>query len=304
MSYLPSLFLFVALPLSAFAQSPPQKAADVEEHRSEPKVRGEPIVLRADDKPAFPDPPQGWDVRREGIARGSLQLIEYASKTVGTQRKMNVYLPPEYSEEKKYPVLYLLHGIGGDETEWERFAQPQDMLDSLIADGKAVPMILVMPNGRAQANDRATGNVFKHAPAFAVFERDLLDDVIPVIEALYSVHPDRDHRALAGLSMGGGQALNFGLKHSDRFAWVGGFSSAPNTQKPEDLLADPLAIRRLKLLWLSCGSLDGLFSISQRFHAVLDQQKIPHLWHVTDHAHDAPEWKQALYWFVQKLAFP
>ncbi len=121
-------------------------------------------------------------------------------------------------------MLYLLHGIGGDETEWQRFARPNVLLDNLLAEGKVTPMIVVMPNGRAQKNDRAEGNVFAAAPAFAAFEQDLLKDVIPTIEARYSVQADREHRALAGLSMGGGQSLNFGLAHLDTFAWVGGFS--------------------------------------------------------------------------------
>src|SRR6185295_9739411 len=130
---------------------------------------------------------------------------EYDSKSVGAKRKVNVYTPPGYSPDKKYPVLYLLHGIGGDETEWQRFATPGVLLDNLIADGKAVPMIIVMPNGRAQKNDRAEGNVFAAAPAFANFERDLLDDVIPTIQSRYSTYTNRENRALAGLSMGGGQ---------------------------------------------------------------------------------------------------
>ena len=108
---------------------------------------------------------------------------------------MNVYTPPGYSAEKKYPLLYLLYGIGGNEIEWERFAKPDALLDNLIAGGKAAPMIIVMPNGRAQKNDRAEGDVFKSAPAFAVFERDLLDDVIPAIESRYSTHKEREYRA-------------------------------------------------------------------------------------------------------------
>lgn len=112
------------------------------------------------------------------------------------------------------------------------------MLDNLIADGKAKPMIVVMPNGRAQENDRTEGNVMASAPAFAVFERDLLDDVIPAIESRYRVKAERESRALAGLSMGGGQSLNFGLGHLDTFAWVGGFSSAPNTKVPTELAPD------------------------------------------------------------------
>lgn len=270
----------------------------------QPRSSWGPIVLKEDDKPAFAAPAEGWDVKREGIPHGKLEMVEYDSKTVGVKRKMNVYTPPGYSAEKKYPVLYLLHGIGGDETEWERFAQVEVLLDNLIAEGKARPMLIVMPNGRAQKDDRAVRDVFKHAPAFAVFERDLLDDVIPAIESRYSIAADRGRRALAGLSMGGGQALNFGLGHLDAFAWVGGFSSAPNTRKSPDLLPDPVAAKRqLKLLWLSCGSHDGLIHISQEVHAYLKEKGVPHVWHVTDHAHDAPEWKQALYQFVQQLAF-
>ncbi len=216
---------------------------------------GGPIELGPDDKQVYPDPPEGFQAEREGIEHGKLEMIEYDSKTVGTRRKMNVYTPPGYSTDKKYPVLYLLHGIGGDETEWQRFATPNLILDNLIADGKATPMIVVMPNGRAQENDRAEGDVFRSAPAFAAFEQDLLQDVIPAIESRYSVQADRDHRAVAGLSMGGGQALNFGLQHLDTFAWVGGFSSAPNTKSPSELVPDPATTKqKLKLLWLSCGN--------------------------------------------------
>jgi enterochelin esterase-like enzyme len=258
-------------------------------------------VLNADDVPAFAEPPSGFGTKREDIPHGRLEMIEYESKTVGTRRKMQVYTPPGYTREQKYPVLYLLHGIGGDETEWQRFAQPDVLLDNLIADGKAVPMIIVMPNGRAQENDRAEGDVFAAAPAFANFEQDLLVDVIPAIESRYSTYSNRENRALAGLSMGGGQSLNFGLAHLDTFGWVGGFSSAPNTKSPAELVPDPEAAKKLKLLWLSCGSKDGLIRISQGLHAYLKEKEVPHVWHVTDHGHDPPEWKQALYHFVQKV---
>jgi len=263
---------------------------------------GGPIELKPDDKQAFPDPPAGFDKRRADIPHGKLEMIEYESKTVGTTRKMNVYTPPGYSKNKKYPVLYLLHGIGGDETEWERFAHPDILLDNLIADGKAVPMIIVMPNGRAQKNDRAEGNVFASAPAFAAFEQDLLQDVIPTIESRYSVQADREHRALAGLSMGGGQALNFGLGHLDTFAWIGGFSSAPNTEPPEQLVPDPAAAaRQLKLLWLSAGNKDGLIRISQGVHAYLKENHVPHVWNVDGNGHDPTHWKNNLWLFVQRI---
>ncbi len=229
-------------------------------------------------------------------------MIEYDSKTVGTTRKMNVYTPPGYTPDKKYPVLYLLHGIGGDETEWERFATPDVLLDNLIADGKAVPMIIVMPNGRAQKNDRPEGNIYAAAPAFANFERDLLDDVIPTIQSRYSTYTNRENRALAGLSMGGGQTLNFGLTHLDTFAWLGGFSSAPNTKTPAELVPDPVAAKaQIKLLWLSAGNKDGLIFIGQGMHAYLKTNDVPHVWNVDGNGHDATHWRNNLYYFLQQI---
>jgi len=258
--------------------------------------------LNSDDKPAFDDPPTGFDKKRDDIPHGKLEMIEYESKTVGTTRKMQVYTPPGYSTEKKYPVLYLLHGIGGDETEWQRFATPNVLLDNLIAEGKAVPMIIVMPNGRAQKNDRAEGNVFASAPAFAAFENDLLNDVIPTIESRYSVQTDREHRALAGLSMGGGQSLNFGFAHLDTFAWIGAFSAAPNTKQPEQLVPDSAAAaRQLKLLWISCGNKDGLIRISRRLHQYLKDKQVPHIWHVDSNGHDPAHWKNNLWLFSQHI---
>lgn len=261
-----------------------------------------PIVLGPDDKQIFPDPPAGFATKREGIPHGKLEIIEYDSKTVGTTRKMQVYTPPGYSSKKKYPVLYLLHGIGGDETEWQRFCTPDIVLDNLIADGKAVPMIIVMPNGRAQKNDRAEGNIFAAAPAFANFERELLDDVIPAIQSRYSTYTNGENRALAGLSMGGGQSLNFGLAHPDMFAWIGAFSSAPNTKPPAELVPDPAAVtNRLKLLWLSGGNKDGLINISQGVHAYLKAKGVPHIWNVDGNGHDATHWQNSLYYFAQNV---
>jgi len=296
-------FLMLAVVRSGLAQEPTSRQSDTGAPSTQPRKSWGPIVLKEDDKPAFPEPSVGWDQRRAGIPHGKLEMIEYESKTVGTRRRMNVYTPPGYSMDHKYPVLYLLHGIGGDETEWEHFASPDVLLDNLISDGKAQPMIIVMPNGRAQKDDRPVGDIMKHAPAFAVFERDLLNDVIPTIESRYSVLKDCEHRALAGLSMGGGQSLNFGLGHLETFSRIGGFSSAPNTRKSEDLFPDISAAKKLNLLWLSCGKRDGLIHIGQDVHAYLKAKAVPHVWHVTDHAHDPQEWKQALFWFVQKLAF-
>lgn len=267
-----------------------------------PVALGGPVTLNPDDKQVYPEPPADIAANRPDVPHGKLEMISYDSKTVGTQRKMQVYTPPGYSPNKKYPVLYLLHGIGGDETEWEHLATPSLLLDNLLAQKKAVPMIIVMPNGRAQKNDRAEGNVYAAAPAFAAFEQDLLQDVIPTIEARYSVRADRKDRGLAGLSMGGGQSLNFGLAHLDTFAWVGAFSSAPNTEPPAQLVPDPAAARKnLKLLWVSGGSQDGLLRISQGVHGYLKEKDVPHVWNVDGHAHDATEWRNNLYYFLQRL---
>jgi enterochelin esterase-like enzyme len=299
-------FLVTSAAFATFTMSAdetPETIPAASAHPPQPREAWKTIELKEDDRPAFPEPPEGWDSPSAGILRGKLEMVEYDSKTVGSRRRMNIYTPPGYTSERRYPVLYLLHGIGGDETEWARFAAPEVLFDNLIADHKAVPMIVVMPNGRAQKDDRPTGDPLQHAAAFSVFERDLLDDVIPAVEARYSTLSNRENRALAGLSMGGGQALNFGLGHPDTFAWVGGFSPAPNTRKNSDLLPDPAAAASLGLLWLSCGQRDGLLHISQDLHAFLKANQVPHIWHVTDHGHDAQEWRQALYWFAQKLTF-
>jgi enterochelin esterase-like enzyme len=256
-----------------------------------------------ENKERFPAPPSGFDMRRDGIEHGKLETVEYDSSTVGVKRKARVYTPPGYSKDKKYPVLYLLHGIGGDENEWPRGGAPDVILDNLIADQKAVPMIVVMPNGRASKDLTPRDPIPRQSPAFAAFEKDLLTDLIPFIEANYSVRTDRESRAIAGLSMGGGQALNFGLGNLDTFAWVGGFSSAPNTKRPAELIKDPEeAAKKLKLLYVACGDRDGLLRISEGVHAMLDEKKVPHVWRVIPGGgHDFRVWKSDLYHYAQLI---
>ena len=208
--------LLLVVAATAFAAEP--TAAQKSAIPPQPRKAWSKIELQTDDVAAFPAPPAGWDQRREDVPHGKLEMVSYDSKTVGTRRRMNVYTPPGLKPGQRLPVLYLLHGIGGDETEWARYASPDVLLDNLIAEGKARPMIVVMPNGRAQKDDRAVGDIFAHIPAFTIFERDLLDDVIPAIESRYAVQADRAHRALAGLSMGGGQTMNIGFTHLERFA--------------------------------------------------------------------------------------
>jgi enterochelin esterase-like enzyme len=260
------------------------------------------IELSADDKAAFPPAPAGFDTRREGVTQGKIEPVNYESKIVGITRRMIVYTPPGYSAEKKYPVLYLLHGIGDDEMNWWREGRADAILDNLHADGKVTPMIVVMPNGRADKNLMPRSPWGEQGPAFAAFEKELFEDVIPFVESHYSVQADRAHRALAGLSMGGGQSLNFGLRHLDVFAWVGGFSSAPNTKPATDLVPDPPeTAKQLKLLWISCGDKDGLFGISQGFHRYLKEKDVPHVWHVDAGGHTREVWRNDLYLLAQQL---
>lgn len=261
-----------------------------------------PVVAQSGDE-RIPPPPAGFDTPRTGVDAGKLELVEYESKTVGIKRKARVYTPPQYSADKKYPVLYLLHGIGGDENEWARNGAPNVILDNLLADKKLVPMIVVLPNGRAAKDVTPRDPIPRQSPAFAAFEHDLLQDLIPFIEKTYSVKADRSSRALAGLSMGGGQSLNIGLSHLDQFAWIGGFSSAPNTRPASKLIENPEeAARQLKLLYISCGDKDGLFRISQDVHTMLDEKKVPHRYNVVRGAgHDFQMWKADLYHFAQLL---
>ena len=250
----------------------------------------------------YVEAPAGFDAERPGIDRGTLETVEYKSEFVGTVRKATVYLPPKYDASKKYPVLYLLHGIGGDEREWLQ-GVPNIIMDNLYADGKAAEMIIVMPNGRAQENDRAEGNVYAGSQAFADFEFDLLGSLIPFIESKYNVYSDKMHRAIAGLSMGGGQSLNFGLAHMDVFAYVGGFSSAPNTKTPELLVPDVEKTKaENKLLWMVCGSKDGLMYNSSRLKAFCDEHGVPcTLIEYPDGEHNFVVWKYGLFNFAQLI---
>src|SRR5262249_37922880 len=243
--------------------------------------------------PKLSQAPEGFDRRRDGIERGKVETVEYDSKTVGAKRKLVVYTPPGYAKETKYPVFYLLHGKGGNEANWTRVGSAAVILDNLYADKKLVPMIVVMPNGTVAAaggkKDFTSG-----------FENELLKDVIPTVESRYAVHTGPEHRALAGLSMGGGQSLRIGLKHLDKFAWIGGFSSAifGKATIPGDSAE---AAKKIRLLWVSCGDTDSLLKFNKEYHANLEQQKIPHIWHLETGGHTFAVWRNDLYLFSQLL---
>lgn len=248
--------------------------------------------------------PQGYDAYRQNIPHGNVQQISYYSTTVGKSRNAMVYTPPGYTPSKTYNVLYLLHGIGGDQYEWLNGMNPKNILDNLYSENKLEPMIVVFPNGRAMWDDRPVGDIYAadKVAAFEKFEFDLINDLIPYIDSHFPVYTDRQHRALAGLSMGGGQTLNFGLTHLDKFSYIGAFSSAPNTKSASQLITNPSqTASQLKLLWLSCGASDGLLWVSQNFHNSLNSMNVPHMWYLDVGGHEGKVWSSGLYQFSQRI---
>ena len=265
------------------------------------------LAMAAEPKkaPAIPDGPgKDYDVAKKGIARGKIEEIAYESKSIGMKRPAAVYTPPGYDATKddKYPVLYLLHGIGDIEVDWVKKGKADAILDNLLADKKIEPMIVVMPNGRAMKDITVKTPWKDQVPAFAAFEKDLLEDLIPHIEKNYRTKVDRKSRAIAGLSMGGGQTLNFGLAHTDVFAWIAAFAPAPTTKPMKDLLPKPeKAIEAIELLWVSCGDEDFILETSKTVHEQLDALKVPHAWHLGKGPHEWPVWQDDLFRVSQLL---
>ena len=244
------------------------------------------------------------------MPHGKVATEEYDSKSLGFKRKLTVYTPPGYSKDKKYPVLYLLHGAGDDETGWTKKGAANIILDNLYAEQKAAPMIVVMPNGFTNApgqparNPNATPE--ERQKAAGGFENDLLKDIIPFIDSHYPTIPDRDHRALCGLSMGGGQTTRIGPPHSDTFAWLGVFSAGVGNRPggPDPLASYPDADTlnsHLKLFWVSCGDKDRGLAGAKKLDETLTEKKIKHVWHQDAGAHEWPVWKNDLYLVAQRL---
>jgi enterochelin esterase-like enzyme len=251
-----------------------------------------------------PTPPPYLQVRN--VPHGTVKSYEYKSKSLGTDRKVVVYTPPDYEKSTaQYPVLYLLHGAGSDETSWTQRGQAHVILDNLIADGKLKPLVVVMPFGFAAARGPGTarGDAAENKMQREGFTKDFLDDVIPMIESAFRVYADRDHRAIAGLSLGGAQALALGLSHTELFSRVAAFSPAMGAANNpvtggvdfEMVLADAAKINsQVRFLWVSCGTEDTLFESVRQFSNQLSQHKVQHIWRVTGGAHTFPVWQRNL----------
>ncbi|MBN2315712.1 MAG: hypothetical protein JXM79_17420 [Sedimentisphaerales bacterium] len=237
------------------------------------------------------------------VPHGTVHIHKYPSKSLGVTRGLYVYTPPGYETSKeKYPVLYLFHGYGDSEDAWTVVGRANLIVDNLLAANKAKPLIIVMPYGHTPS----APPVMRSIGQYESFERDLIEDVIGYVQTKYRVSTDRKDRAVAGLSMGGGQSLTIGLGNLELFGWVGAFSSAvPEGESLEKLLADPKAINdKLNLLWIGCGRSDFLFERNQQFFARLRKDKIDHVAHITDGSHEWRLWRIYLNELVPLLFRP
>jgi enterochelin esterase-like enzyme len=242
----------------------------------------------------LPPPPSGFDQRGSGVAAGMVTSITYDTSEHG-QRAARVYTPPGYSTATKYPTLYLLHGLNGDEGLWASAGSAPAILDNLIAKKEAKPMVVVMPEGSMTEPSDFNG--------FALFEPVLIDQLIPLIESTHSVTADRTARAIAGLSMGGGQSFNFGFGNLDVFAWIGPMSAAPNTGNPSSIVSDPAAVKRdVKGIFITCGDADSLLNNSTKWRDYLTEQDIPHVYqNEPGEGHTFTVWKRGLYHFAKMI---
>jgi enterochelin esterase family protein len=255
------------------------------------------LVTVPGDEPAF------YDV--QNVPHGEIRTLLYQSRSNGVPRELTVYVPPGYDQarNRRYPVLYLLHGFANDHHSWHRYGRANDILDNLLAQRKIEPFLVVMPLGYGGAHTNGdgtgiapTGDVRGDA---ALYERDLLEDIIPMIDSKYRTLADRRHRAIVGFSMGGGQAGRFGLRHLETFSQVGimsaGMAGGSDTEPMASLAANPAkANKSLDLLWIACGKEDGALKGAKTLHHALEQAGIEHTFLETDGAHHWRVWRRYL----------
>ena len=251
------------------------------------------------------DKPAAYDI--QPVPHGTVHVNWYESKALGVPRSIYVYTPPGYEQGRaSYPTLYLLHGSGDTESGWVTIGRANLILDNLIAAGKAKPMIVVMPYGRALQAVAFGPSTRTPQAGPSAFESDLLQEAIPFAEKLYRISAKPDDRALAGLSMGGGQTLQIGLKHLDIFHSLGAFSAGMrNTNVEEqykDAIADPSATnKKLKVFYIACGKTDSLFAASQSFSEVLTKHQIRHTFTPSEEGHVWRNWRNYLAEFTPQL---
>jgi enterochelin esterase-like enzyme len=246
----------------------------------------------------------------QAVPHGTLHINYYNSKKFGgALRMVYVYTPSGYeTSSTRYPTLYLMHGAGGNESSWVTGGRANIILDNLIAQRKARPMIVVMPYGRP--NESTTLNPAATAPPAApgtpVFPNDVVEDVVPYIDKTYRTASGADNRAIAGLSMGGNQTLHIGLNNLDTFHYIGAFSPVIFNETAEKdhapAFADMAATnKKLKVFYIYCGDADTLFASNKSFHELLDQKKLKHTFVETKEGHVWRNWRDYLADFAPRL---
>jgi len=261
------------------------------------------------------------DLYKEATHKGNLEHVWYYSAENDMERRMYVYTPYGYDAKgkKKYPVLYLLHGGGGDEDAWSTLGRTCQILDNLIEQGKAVPMLVVMPNGNPNQYAASTlqipvkQDVRQYASGFDNYS-SLVADILPYVESHYNVIKNRTGRAVAGLSMGGGQSFFIGLRNIDVFANIGIFSSGllggsgagqaafdPEAQMP-GLISNPAKYNKLDLFYISCGEQDNRIGGTKEFVDQLNALGYKNVFYETyPGGHEWKVWRRNLSAFVQKV---
>lgn len=258
---------------------------------------------------------QGYLYANHDIPHGDVQQVWYDSPSLGIQRRMSIYTPAGYDKGKKYPVLYLLHGAGGDEEAWLTLGRTQQILDNLIALGKAVPMIVVMPNGNAtdDASPLMTGREHKNHPATTYQEG--FGDIINYVQKHYKVKRGAANTALAGLSMGGFHTFSISLLRPGQFGYLGLFSAAVRmdrrSQKPIDVQLEESAevsaqieaVFRAKpsLYWIAIGKDDFLYQQNAGLRRYLDKKGYAYEYHESEGGHTWRNWRVYLSIFAQRL---
>lgn len=256
---------------------------------------------------------KGWYYQVNDTPHGNVTKVWYDSPTLGKQRRMTVYTPAGYEKNTrtKYPVLYLLHGSGGDEDAWSDLGRAVQILDNLIAEGKAEPMILVMPNG-VYFNQAAPGvavNMFQPTISNSrsqstVEVENSFPDIIKYIESNYRVRKDRNSRAVAGLSMGGRQSAALSRKYPDMFGYVGMFSGVvPPAVDAEgnDKALDAVFAAGPKLYWIGCGKTDGVMKNSLLLKEYCEEKGYPVTFYESEGGHIWRNWREYLTLFAQKI---
>ena len=263
------------------------------------------IKLRARTSASMVDVPAEspgiWEVR--DVPHGSVEINWQKSTAInGETRWFWVYTPPGYekSASQRYPVLYLFHGSNDTAGGWTLAGHANFILDNLLAEKKAVPMIIVMPFGHAVPFG-ARGQVSNTD----LYEKYVLKDVMPLVESKYRVKAGRENRAIAGLSMGGGQTIAIGFRHLDLFSAIGAFSAAiPGDFEKEfgQTIANSKDVNaKLKVFWFACGKQDSLFERSQKFSDMLDAHQIKHTFRPSEGAHVYKVWRLYLSEFAPML---